>query len=60
MRSLSILSYEDKLVEAVIAEILTRVYEPRFYDFSYGFRPNRSCYNAVCEVVKDIQLHKTS
>ena len=30
MRPLGISSYEDKLVEAVIAEILTKVYEPKF------------------------------
>ena len=60
MRPLGISSYGDKLVEAVIAEILTQVYEPKFYDYSYGFRPNRSCHMAVREVVKDIQLYKTS
>ena len=60
MRPLGISSYEDKLVEAVIAEILTQVYEPKFYSFSYGFRPNRSCHMAVREVIKDVQLYKTS
>lgn len=42
MRSLGISSYEDKLVEAVIVEILIMVYESKFYDFSYGFRLDRS------------------
>ena len=60
MRPLGISSYEDKLVGAVIAEILTQVYEPKFYDFSYGFRPSRSCHMAVREVIKDVQLYKTS
>lgn len=60
MRPLGISSYEDKLVEAVIAEILTQVYEPKFYDFSYGFRPSISCHMAVREVIKDVQLYKTS
>lgn len=60
VRPLGISSYEDKLVEAVIAEILTQVYEPKFYDFSYGFRPSRSCHMAVREVIKDVQLYKTS
>lgn len=26
-----------------MAEILTEIYEPKFYDFSYGFRENRDC-----------------
>ena len=59
-RPLGISSYEDKLVESVVADILTMVYEPKFYDFSYGFRPGRSCHMAIREAVKDIQLHKTS
>ncbi len=60
MRPLGISSYEDKLVEAVTAEILSMVYEPKFYDFSCGFRLGRSCHMAVREVIKDIQLYKTS
>lgn len=60
MRPLGISSYEDKLVEAVIAEILTMIYEPKFYDFSYGFRPGRSCHMAVRETIKDIQYYYTN
>lgn len=60
MRLLGISSYGDKLVEAVIAGILTMVYEPKLYDFSYGFRLGRSCHMAFREVIKDIQLYETS
>lgn len=44
---LRIPSYEDKLVQAVMAGILNEVYEPRFRDCSYGFRPNRSAHDVV-------------
>ena len=60
MRPLGISCYEDKLVENVIAEILGMVYEPKFYDSSFGFRPDRGCHDAVKRVINRIQKHKTS
>jgi RNA-directed DNA polymerase len=59
-RPLGISSYEDKLVEKVVAEILEIVYEPKFSDASYGFRPNRNCHQAIREVIEDIQYRKTN
>ncbi len=49
-RPLGIPSYEDKLVQGVMADILNDVYEPRFLDVSYGFRPNRGMHDAVKRV----------
>ena len=60
MRPLGISCYEDKLVENVIAQILTMVYEPKFYSDSFGFRPNRSCHQAVREVIEMVQYRKVS
>lgn len=53
-RPLAISCYEDKLVEKVIAEILNAVYEPKFLDCSYGFRPGRSCHEAISKCLKEI------
>lgn len=50
MRPLGIPSYEDKLVEGVMAKILNGVYEPRFMDCSYGFRPNRNCHDVIRKI----------
>lgn len=47
MRPLGIPSFEDKIVQGVIADILTSIYEPIFYPFSYGFRPNKDCHKAI-------------
>lgn len=44
MRPLGISCYEDKLIENVISKILTMIYEPKFYNESFGFRPNRNCH----------------
>ena len=60
MRPLGISCYEDKLVENIIAQILTKVYEPKFFNESFGFRPNRNCHQAVKEIIESVQYHKVS
>ena len=60
MRPLGISCYEDKLIESVIAQILTMVYEPKFYNESFGFRPNRSCHQAVREIIENVQYRKVN
>ena len=42
LRPLGIPAYEDKLVQSVLADILSTVYEEIFLPFSFGFRPKRS------------------
>lgn len=46
-RPLGIPSFEDKLVQAGLVRILESVYEQDFIEDSYGFRPSRSCHNAL-------------
>lgn len=46
-RPLGIPSYQDKIVEGVMADILNEIYEPIFLNCSYGFRPNRDCHMAI-------------
>ena len=59
-RPLGISCYEDKLVEQAIAQILNQIYEPKFYNESYGFRPQRSCHMAVRDLIEKIQYRKTN
>ena len=59
-RPLGISCYEDKLVENRVAELLNAVYEPKFYDNSFGFRPKKNCHDAVREVIELTQYRKTS
>jgi len=49
-RPLGISNFEDKLVQKRIQDILESIYEPLFFDFSYGFRPKRSCHDAVIDL----------
>ena len=60
MRPLGIPSYEDKLVQGVMAGILTEVYEERFCDSSYGFRPGRSAHDVVRYVDHTIMTKKVN
>lgn len=58
-RPLGIPAYEDKLVQGVMANILTMVYEQKFKDFSFGFRPNRDCHQAITALASVIMTKKT-
>ena len=59
-RPLGILAYEDKLVQKVLNEILTVIYEPEFLDCSYGFRPGKSCQGALKEVGRILEGKKVN
>lgn len=49
-RPLGIPAYEDKIVELGLKKILQEIYEADFLNFSYGFRPKRSCHDALIEL----------
>lgn len=59
-RPLSIYCYEDKLVQSALKKILEAVYEPAFYDGMMGFRPGRSCHQALRKLNQMIEGNKTS
>lgn len=50
LRPLGIPAYEDRLVQGVMANILSQIYECKFLDCSYGFRPGRSAHQAIAEI----------
>lgn len=60
LRPLGIPSYEDKLVQGVMADILNEIYECKFLDYSYGFRPNRNCHQAIREINQRIMTNKVN
>jgi RNA-directed DNA polymerase len=49
-RPLGLPAIEDKIVQKGIARILEAIYEADFMDCSYGFRPRRSCHQALKSV----------
>jgi group II intron reverse transcriptase/maturase len=54
LRPLGIPCLEDKIVQMGVARILEAIYEADFLDHSYGFRPNRSCHDALDRVYRII------
>ena len=59
-RPLGIPSYEDKLIQAKMAEILNIIFERYFKDCSYGFRPNRDCHKAIKTIDNTIMHGKVN
>ncbi len=53
-RPLGISNFEDKLVQKMMQKVLESIYEPRFLDCSFGFRPGRSCHDAIRAVHKHL------
>lgn len=37
----------DRVIQQAIAQVLTPIYEPKFVETSYGFRPKRSAHDAL-------------
>ena len=60
LRPLGIPSYEDKLVQSVMSDILIGIYEPRFLDCSYGFRPGRSCHDVIKLIDNSLMLEQAN
>ncbi|BEP28206.1 group II intron reverse transcriptase/maturase [Helicovermis profundi] len=58
MRPLGIPSYEDKLVQGSMRNILDEIYENKFYNFSYGFRKGRNAHQAIKKVNEIIMRKK--
>lgn len=59
-RPLGIPDHEDKIVQRGIAKILNAIYENDFLDSSFGFRPNRSCHDALKVLNVYIERRHTS
>ena len=60
LRPLGLPSYEDKLVQEVMAGVLNEVYEERFLDCSYGFREKRSAHDVVKYINQTIMRKKVN
>jgi group II intron reverse transcriptase/maturase len=52
MRPLGLPTWSGKLVQEVMRSLLEAYYEPRFSQYSHGFRPGRGCHTALREITK--------
>ena len=51
-RKLGIPTVIDRIIQQAIAQVLIPIYEPKFSDGSFGYRPNRSAKDAIERVRK--------
>ena len=47
VRKLGIPTVIDRIIQQALVQKLTPIFEPTFSEYSYGFRPNRRCQNAI-------------
>ena len=52
VRKLGIPTVVDRVIEQAITQVLTPIFEPIFSDNSYGFRPHRSCEQAIVKLLE--------
>lgn len=57
-RPLGISDLEDKIVQKMMQKVLESIYEPLFLDCSYGFRPERSCHEAIRALHQHLYRHE--
>lgn len=55
VRGLAIANFEDKIVQLALKKIIEAIYEPKFTDNMFGFRPNKGCYDALRQITADIE-----
>lgn len=60
MRPLGIAALEDKIVQQAARTVLECIYEQDFLGFSYGFRPGRSCHQALDALFVGITTQKVN
>lgn len=51
-RPLGIPTVMDRVIQQSIAQVLSKVYEPIFSVYSYGFRPHRSAHDAIYKTLE--------
>ena len=47
VRKLGVPTVVDRVIQQALVQVLTPIFEPTFSEYSYGFRPNRRCQNAI-------------
>lgn len=58
-RLLGIPAVRDRVVQQVLLDILNPIFDPDFHPSSYGYRPGRSCHQAISKATRFIrQYHR--
>ena len=52
IRNLGVPCVIDRILQQAIHQVLSPIYEEKFSEYSYGFRPNRDCHMAINKVIE--------
>lgn len=47
LRGLAIANFEDKIVQLAVKKLVEAIFEPKFMDNMFGFRPNKGCHDCL-------------
>lgn len=47
LRGLAIANFEDKIVQLAVKKLVEAIFEPKFTNNMFGFRPNKSCHDCL-------------
>ncbi len=57
-RPLGIPTLRDRTVQRALCLLLEPIYEQKFHEFSFGFRPRRKAVDCVAQVAKAVDTHR--
>ena len=60
VRSLAIANFEDKMVQLAVKKLVEAIFEPKFTNNMFGFRPNRSCHDCLKYLTQCIEKKYTN
>lgn len=60
LRGLAIANFEDKIVQMAVKKLLEAIFEPKFTNNMFGFRPNRGCHDALKYLNQCIMYNKVN
>lgn len=57
VRLLGIPAVRDRIVQQALTDLLTPIFDPHFHPSSYGYRPGRSCHQAITKATLFIRKY---
>ncbi len=60
VRGIAIANFEDKIVQLAVKKLVEAIWEPKFTNNMFGFRPNKSCHDCLRYVTHCIEKERTN
>lgn len=60
LRGLAIANFEDKIVQLAVKKLVEAIFEPKFTNNMFGFRPNKSCHDCLKYLTQCIEKKYTN